>query len=382
MKAKTRTVADQPCWTLRSDEVELNVTQLGGQMAPVTFFRKSDKPVQPYYISPWQGEGLEIDEPVLVPLRGDFFCMPFGANGKVGSVTHFVHGETATCNWTLADSGTTQGVTSLTLGMKTRKLAGQVTKRLCLVDGQNVVYQQDRLEGYSCRTSIGHHATLAVPDADGAMQIATSPTLFGMTNPVATDDPAGGEYSSLAFNKRFEKLDKVPLKWKDPAYGDFSSLPAREGFTDLLGVFNKPGGTPAWTTAAIESQGYLWFALKDAAVLPTTMLWVSNRGRHQSPWNGRNRCLGLEDVCGFFAEGLPESIRKNALDRAGVPTCVKLTKKTPLAVNYIQGVARIPRGFRKVRSVKFTPGQVTFNGAGGKKVAIEVSHEFLTTGEL
>ena len=78
MKAKRKVVASQPAWELANKQVELAVTELGGHMAPVTFYRKSAEPVQPYYISPWQGEKLKIDEPVLVPLRGDFFCMPFG----------------------------------------------------------------------------------------------------------------------------------------------------------------------------------------------------------------------------------------------------------------------------------------------------------------
>ena len=77
---RVKTIVSQPSWVIRTSDVELAVTQLGGHMAPVTFHRRSAAPVQPYYISPWQGERLKIDEPVLVPLRGDFFCLPFGNN--------------------------------------------------------------------------------------------------------------------------------------------------------------------------------------------------------------------------------------------------------------------------------------------------------------
>ena len=51
------TLHSQPSWVVRTDCVELAVTQLGAHMAPVTFFRQSDRPIQPYYISPWQDEG-------------------------------------------------------------------------------------------------------------------------------------------------------------------------------------------------------------------------------------------------------------------------------------------------------------------------------------
>jgi len=46
----------QPSWVIQSDQVELAITEIGGHMAPVTFYRKDPSPVQPYHISPWQGE--------------------------------------------------------------------------------------------------------------------------------------------------------------------------------------------------------------------------------------------------------------------------------------------------------------------------------------
>src|SRR4051794_34963347 len=77
-KAVQKKIHSQPSYVLATKEVELAVTRLGGQMAPVTFYRNTDRPVQPYYISPWQDEPPQkMPAPVLVPLRGDFFCMPF-----------------------------------------------------------------------------------------------------------------------------------------------------------------------------------------------------------------------------------------------------------------------------------------------------------------
>jgi len=77
---KSETAASQPCWVIENGTVRLAITKTGAQMAPVTFGLDSDRTIEPYYISPWQGEGLKLDPPVLVPLRGDFFCLPFGSN--------------------------------------------------------------------------------------------------------------------------------------------------------------------------------------------------------------------------------------------------------------------------------------------------------------
>ncbi len=99
--AKTRTIHSQPSAILSTKEVEVAVTKLGGNMAPVTFFRESAKPVEPYHISPWQDKkSVKMPAPVLVTLRGDFFCVPFGGNSDaVGGEKHPPHGEIVDDPW-------------------------------------------------------------------------------------------------------------------------------------------------------------------------------------------------------------------------------------------------------------------------------------------
>lgn len=382
MNVTSKTIDHQPSWVLRNSQVELAMTQLGGHLAPVRFYRDTSEPVQPYYVNPWHGEKRKIGEPVLIPLRGDFFCLPFGGPGSFQGKSFPCHGETATAKWRLSGAEKAGKVTRMTLTMRTSLAPGKVTQRLALVEGHNVVYWQDVLEGFSGRYPLGHHATLAMPAEQQACQIATSEFLFGMTNPVAAGDPAEGSYYCLGIEKEFHDLKRVPTVWKDDAFADCSAFPTRKGFCDLLAVFHKTGSQPAWTTATFEKQGYLWFSLKDPRMLPTLMMWVENHGRHTPPWNGRNSCLGLEDVCGYFAQGLAASLRPNPVAKAGVPTAVELSPKQPTIVNYIQGVAKIPRGFLKVKNVVFKPGLIKIVSVTGHKIAVPVAHEFLATGDL
>ena len=382
MKPTCKTIANQPSWLIRSREVELAVTQLGGHMAPVTFYRTARRPVRPYYVNPWHGEGLKIDTEVLRPLRGDFFGMPFGGNVEsYRGEKHIVHGETACRRWRLVAGGRAGGVSWLTLSMRTKVRPGKVTKRLSLVDGQNVVYVRHELEGFSGRMPLGHHAILAMPAAPESVLLATSPMRFGKTNPAPPGLPAEGEYYSLAPDRRFGDLKRVPLIWKGRPAGDCTRFPTRAGFTDILGVISRPKSKLAWTAATYTKAGFLWFSLKDPSVLPTTLLWISNRGRHGAPWNGRNCCLGVEDICGFFADGLAASARANALSRAGVPTAIRLSPGKPTAIHSIQGVVKVPRGFGRVRKATFAPGKVTFVAVGGRKATAAVRHEFLRDGE-
>ncbi len=385
--AKLRTFHAQPSFVVATKQVEVALTQVGAHMAPVTFFRDTAQPVQPYYVSPWQEEkATEMPAPVLVTLRGDFFCMPFGGNADaVAGEKHPPHGEIVGQPWKLAGTKTSGDVTTLTLSTETKVRKGRVTKELSLVDGQNVVYSRNTIEGFAGRAPLGHHATLAMPEKEGAVRIATSAIRFGMTNPGLFSDPTKGEYQALLPGAKWMDLAKVPAAWKAAPDADLTRLPGRYGYADLVQIANEPWEKtrgPAWTTATFADAGYVWFSLKDSAVLRTTVFWMENHGRHGHPWNGRNNCLGLEDVTAFFADGLAASTKENVLTKEGVDTALELSADKPTAVNYIQGVVRIPEGFENVKTLEFAPGEVTFVSTTGKRVAAPVRHEFLKTGKL
>ena len=384
---EVKTVHSQPAFILSTKQVELAVTKVGGHMSPVTFYRDGDKPLSPYYVSPWQDEPSQpMPVPVLVPLRGDFFCLPFGGNGDVvAGEKHPPHGEVAGSEWNHVGTKQAGDVTTLTLAIDTKVRKGRVVKELSLVAGQNVVYSRHTIEGFAGRTPLGHHATLAMPDKEGAVRIAVSPFRFGQTNPGLFSDPQKAEYQSLLPGAKWKDLSQVPVAWQGAPAADLTKLPARFGHADLVQLANEPkplSSGPAWTTATFADEGFVWFSLKDPNVLRSTVFWIENHGRHGKPWNGRNNCLGLEDVTAFFADGLAASIKDNILTADGVPTSVELQADRPTSINYIQGVAKIPAGFDIVRTVEFAPGQVTFVSASNKRVTVPVHHEFLKTGAI
>ena len=374
----------QPGWRLKSDKIDMFITAAGGHMAPVRFCIDTDSPVQPYYISPWQNEGLGgFGDPILVPLRGNWFGMPFGGNGEVvNGEKHPAHGEAASSKWSFVGVKSDAGVTTLTLGLETKVRKGRITKKLSIIDGQNVIYTSHKIEGNAGKMSIGYHCTLNSPEEPGSLRIATGKFEFAMTCPTVFSDPAGGAYQALALGEKFNDLTKAPTRFKDAPTADISAFPLRTGYADLVQVVKKPTNAPAWTAATCESKGYMWFSLKDAAVLPSTLFWIANKGRHDFPWNGRNRCLGLEENCGFFAEGLAGSSKSNAINQSGFPTTVTLSADKPTTVNFIEGAVRIPKGFRNVKSVKFGEKKVTFTSVTGKEVTVDVHYKFLKTGKL
>jgi hypothetical protein len=385
--AQVRTVHSQPSFVFGNDQVEVSVTEIGGHAAPVTFYKSTDKAIQPYYISPWQDEKhAQMPAPVLVPLRGDFFCVPFGGNSDaVNGQKHPPHGEIVGSKWTSGGVKKVGKVSTLTMTIDTRVRPGRVTKELSLVEGQNVVYSRHTIDGFAGPAPLGHHATLAMPEEEGSIRISTSAFRFGMTCPSLFGNPHDREYQSLLPGAKWTDMTKVPVWTKGAADADLTRLPARFGFADLVQIVNEPWEKtkgPAWTTATNAAGGYVWFSLKDPEVLRSTVFWIENHGRHGHPWNGRNNCLGLEDVTTYFADGLAASTKENLLTREGVKTAVELKAGEPFVVNYIQGVARVPAGFDVVKSLEFSPGEVTFISAAGPRVTVPVKHEFLKTGKL
>ncbi len=381
--AATRTIHSQPSYLLESDSVSLAVTRLGGHLAPVMFGKGGAESISPYYVSPWQDEGHPaMPAAVLTPLRGDFFCLPFGGNAaSFNGQQHPPHGETATAEWSFeSDALLPDGTSRLGLQLETRVRPGRVTKEIFLKPGQPVVYQRHLIEGFAGPTPLGHHATLAMPDEEGIFAISTSPFRLGMTNPGVFSDPANGEYQALALGATFTELDRVPSLFKEPAEVDCSRLPARRGYADLLAVVadeDALAGRPAWTAAVNTREHWVWFSLRNPTTLPTTALWLENRGRHGFPWNGRNQCLGLEDICGFFADGLVPSVEPNLLSRQGIATAIELRADQPTDIRSIQAAVPVPKDFDRVARIAFTAAGVVLMAATGAEVQVAVNHGFV-----
>jgi hypothetical protein len=75
-------------------------------------------------------------------------------------------------------------------------------------------------------------------------------------------------------------------------------------------------------------------------------------------------------------------VKKNDLNEKGIPTAHKLSPSRPTAVNCIQGMTRIPKGFGRVKTARFQEGSVTFVGESGKTAAASVDHGFLFSGAV
>ncbi len=366
------TIFGQPSFSLLNDSVSISLTKLGGHLAPVQF-TLGKKKVQPFSIAPWWAEKNPLP-PVLKPLRGDFFCMPFGDNQpQYLDEKHPAHGETATGQWILVDEMNSPARSLLHLGMKVSARPARVDKIIELRKGQPAIYQRHVITGAKGPICLGHHATLRF-NSDGL--VSTSAMKHGEVAR-SCENPAQGGYSCLKPGATFSSLSRVPRL--DGTTADLSCYPAREGYEDIVIVCNRPNDKLAWSAVVFPSEGYAWISLKDPSVLASTLLWHSNGGRHYAPWNGRHRAvLGVEEITANFHYGLAESVKKNALNRRGIKTAISLKQTEPTIISYIMAAVEVPPTFAHVRVIEpVSTHELRVVDRQGKSVRLHLDWSFI-----
>lgn len=363
------TIHGAPSFTLRNAEVELAVTQTAGHMGPVTFhFPGFD--CAPYSLAPWTPPEVDPQLPPLVAyLRGDYFCLPFGAQKNFAP-----HGEVANGKWNLKS----QTSNELILFQKSSDTGATVTKRLTLVDGQHAIYSEHIIENLEGNWSYGNHPILDLSKIpSGAGRVATSAFRFGSVYPGEFSDVNKGERGALKPSARFDNLRSVPMK--DGTTTDLTRYPARDGFEDLIMLANVPATAAqpfGWT--AVTFGHYVWFQIKNVSDFPATLFWISNRGRSAHPWEKRHvGRLGLEEVCTHFSDGVDVS-REDRLAKEGVPTTRTFQRSQPVRLPIIQAVATVSPHFGQVQSI--TPAGVnslSLLGKNGEVVIVPLNWKFI-----
>ena len=379
MEAPLKTHLGQPGWPLKHGSVDARLTRTGGMLGPVTFRLADGRNVQPFAVAPWAREKIDAAlPPLLHALRGDFFCAPFGGNGTPWrGEKHPPHGESANRDWTPVALERTREATTLHLRLATQVRPGVIDKRVTVRTGHNAIYCEHTLNGFTGPMALGTHPCLHVPGPDGAALVSVGGWAEGRVLPVPFENPAAGGYSSLRPGAEFAALDAVPLA--NGGTTDLTRYPARAGFDDLVMLLGKPGRSLGWSAVTFPKDGWVFLQLKNPEVLRHTILWHSHGGRHYAPWNGRHRhVLGLEETTSYFHFGQAESAKPNPLSRAGYPTTVKLSPKSPLRVAHIFAVAAIPRGFDIVADVTPVTDGILLTAKNGRTVTIPLDSGFVS----
>lgn len=361
--------------TLAVAGISLDVLPVGGLLDRVRI-EYGGRVLAPLHRAPWVGVPAEIPPdapPHLAALTGDFFCAPFCVSDIDPAP---MHGWAANGTWVPEGRETgADGALTARFRLERPILGAVLRKHVTLRPGQPVVYQRHVFHGGSGALPVAHHAMIRAP---GGAVLAFSRKDFGATPAVPPEaDPAKGRGDSLlAYPQRFETLAAVALA--DGRRVDATRYPFAAGHEDFCVLFDPPAARLGWTAALCARDGFLFFAVKDARVLPQTSIWMSNGGRHYAPWLSRHTAvLGLEESCAHFGDGHRAAIADNALSRAGYRTALTLDPGGTTEVRYAFGAIPAPPGWTGVADIAVGDADLTIRDAGGATARVAFDGGFL-----
>ena len=322
--------------------------------------------LHPLHRAPWVRSGEALPDhvaPVERRLAGDFFCAPF-AQSEPGVP---IHGWSANGTWD--DGGSiaeVDGTVVATYKLREAVAGGRLTKHIMLCPGQPIVYQTHVFEGGSGHLPVAHHGMVHVP---GGARLSFSPKSGGRTMPAPPEsDPARGR-SLLAYPQSFSDLSSV--RRCDGTIADASLYPFDRGHEDIVVLSEMPSVRIGWSAAVAPKDGFLFFALKDARMLPQTVLWMSNGGRSYAPWNSRHiAVLGIEEA----ATGIHLAVAEDAPD--GVPTSLSLDPVRSTTIRYAFGAVPVPPGWTEVTDIRLDLPAIEIANRSGQKLAIPFRGSF------
>ena len=351
----------QPVYKLENDRIRIMTTVQNACVLPYFLFRDG-REICPYWLAPWWNDRLYDDgSTISSTLRGNFFCME--RKGLQG----YEHGRCANSPWELDGVEDKQDRKVMKLRFSDPD-GGWIEKHLEIRNDDTAVYETEILKGFSGEFTYNTHPCLKVPkecfaaSLDGnwkEMQTANGKLL----------DTEGGTYSRLPALTRITDRKKVTTVYGEEV--DLGRHPQPKGTIDLLIADTDATDGLGYAVFANPEEGYLYYQIKDAKVLPNTMFWLFNGGRHFAPWNGTtDGCLGVEEMSGrlfIFDEDFPDRP-----DRYMIP----FEEGKDLSVRQVYGVVPLPEGERSIRASRLTDKGILVSFEGGTEAQITVDISF------
>ena len=319
-------------WILQWSHGQGKVEASGAMLGPVRFMLPDGRLVQPFAVFPWAQEALPPDQPALTGLmangRGEWPCVPFG--GGPAPFEHPIHGWPAHDTWQRIDDGGDLAHLHLRYQFPEDSPVASIERFITGVDGQATIRCRLQVTARrACALPLGLHPTLRLPERPGALWVTAGAFEFGLTLP--REHEAGADV--VLPGAQFGSLSSVPGAAGQPL--DLSRLPLAQDTESLVQLC----GVDGQMTVSNLDEGYAFSLAWDAAVLPSCLLWISNRGRKAWPWSGRHHALGVEPVCSYFDWGVDAGTAPNPVSARGVATCVRLDPAQPLDIAYQMTVA-------------------------------------------
>lgn len=334
-------------WHLQWDYGSAEIISTAAILKSCTFRLPSGRLFAPLACAPWAGgrEEVDLDLPGhMRQLGGEFVCLPFGVGAPPpGLAARWAsadsrypqpvqHGPCAEREWRLVSSSRTH--VEMRIDYPGTDDIKSVT-RVIRADpsGPALDMQVSVHARRATALPFALHPIFRMPQRPLAVSVHI-PCRRGFTYPGIL--PPG--ISPLATDAEFDTLAAVPLA--AGGYLDLSHLPhgpPAEEFLQLIGVTGE-----ATIAYADEHAGVrlTW----DPKLLPSCLLWLSDRSLQEAPWRGGFRGFAIEPAAAAFDLPVDHTRGPNPIRTAGTPTVLAVGTVRPTVVAYRLAAEELPVG--------------------------------------
>jgi hypothetical protein len=327
-------------WHLVWQHGKIEMHARGGMLGGVEL-QLGGRTLKPFYEAPWLGSAEAQPDGLLGLMRSEFPCVPFGVPYVPEAVApewraavattpdaldasdDLQHGYGCANHWSLV--GQTTDSIEIAIDYPASSPIRRLERRITVDPARPALDFLLRIHARrAVSRPLGLHPNFALPPLAGNFRIEPGAFQFGMVHP---GGPEPGVSTALA-GATFETLARVPLSWGGS--GAFDRLPLDQATEEIFQLCGCDGHVLLADSASGAQYRLSW----DARRLPSLLLWISNRGRQYSPWNGRNLCVGVEPVASAFELGCTASLAPNPIQARGVATQLELSPDAPMEIVY------------------------------------------------
>jgi hypothetical protein len=347
--------------TLSNGTLELTFLPQGASIASVVLIDDSEKmnPLwNPVRMNRQQGRAAKPSSMTGHMLCVDGFGPPSADERNAGLP---FNGEALSQRFDVqsSKSGSTAEVT---LSAKLPIVQEEVTRKLRMVDGENVVYLESQLEnlmGFDRPINWGEHATIGSPFLEPGVTVVDLSGGRSETTDYANAPPGGATNASvqhrLASGKEFQ-WPIAPGLEADSV--DMRQTPQNPHYVDHTGTQMDPARKLEWATALNPKRklilGYI-FRREDFP-------WVQTWGNYPS---ATGMARGLEFATQAFSLSRRDAITQGSM--FDTPMYRWLPAKSKITTKFLMFYARAPDGFAKVDDVRLENGQIVLEDRTAQK---------------
>lgn len=327
-------------WTIGWDRGSATIAHLGAMLGPAHMRLDDGRSIQPFAIAPWADDSSAEHNalpPLLRQLRGEWACVPYGMPDPLPTLPQgwrpplplrredeTFHGQSSNAVWTLRSR--TEAALDLILDYPASHPVRRVTRRIAGEDGASRLAFELGIETRDdTMLPIALHPTFRLPAEAGRASVTFDGDVRLHTYPVDTEPGV----SRLQPDVGGQPLRRVACK--DGSFADLGRHPLPYTTEELVLVTGHGGGA----TLTNEAEAYAVRLDWDAAVFPSCVMWISNRGRSAYPWNSRFQALAIEPMVAPFDLGTDIARDpNNPLSLAGMATARAFATNTPWTTQY------------------------------------------------